>query len=348
MVGGNPKHDAYGFRTWKHGNAMHEYYTTGTTGRFLGWWSVMLYAAFSVAGPDLIALAAGEMQNPRRNIPRVARQVFFRIVGFYVVGVLAVGIICSSRDPRLLGALDEGSVGSAASPWVIGITNLGIHGLSGFVNFLVMVSGWSCGNAYLYSSSRTLYSLALDGQAPRFFLKCTKSGVPIYCVLTVTLISCITFLVSNNASATVFGWFVDLATCAFLIVYTSMICTWVGWNRALKAQNVSRDSLIWKAPFMPWSAYIAIVTGLTVVLFLGFDCFSPFNIQGFLTSYFGIAYAIIMFLGWKIWKKKKFVKPSEADIWSGKAEIDRECEIWEGPDAPEPKTLIGRLWYRMW
>ena len=101
MVGGNPRHDAYGFRHWTGGNAMHEYYATGVTGRFLGFWSVMVYAAFSVAGPDLIALASGEIRDPRRNIPRVARMVFFRIVAFYVIGVLGVGIICSSSGDCL-------------------------------------------------------------------------------------------------------------------------------------------------------------------------------------------------------------------------------------------------------
>jgi len=42
MCGGNPKHKAYGFQNWGHGNAMHEYKGTGASGRFLGWWSVML------------------------------------------------------------------------------------------------------------------------------------------------------------------------------------------------------------------------------------------------------------------------------------------------------------------
>lgn len=159
MCGGNPRHDAYGFRHWSNGNFMHSYYTSGDTGRFLGWWKVILYAGFTIAGPDMIALAAGEIQNPRRTIPRVARLIFYRLVGFYVVGVLAVGR-CSSQDKRLLGALEDGSAGSAASPWVIGIENLGITGLPDLINFLILLSGWSCGNAYLYSSSRTLYGLA--------------------------------------------------------------------------------------------------------------------------------------------------------------------------------------------
>lgn len=159
MAGGNPKGDAYGFHNWKDG-AMHEYYAKGPTGKFLGWWSVVIYAAFTIAGPDMIALAAGEIQNPRRTIPRVARMIFYRLVGFYIVGALAVGVIYSSKDPRLMSAIADGSSGAAASPWVIGIQNLGIGFLPHFINALILVSGLSCGNAYLFAASRTLYGLA--------------------------------------------------------------------------------------------------------------------------------------------------------------------------------------------
>lgn len=37
MAGGNPRHDAYGFRNWNAG-AMHPYYAEGSTGKFLGFW----------------------------------------------------------------------------------------------------------------------------------------------------------------------------------------------------------------------------------------------------------------------------------------------------------------------
>lgn len=72
MSGGNPKHWAYGFHNWSNGEVMHEYLGEGAKGRFLGFWSIMIYAAFSIAGPDFIALSAAEMKNPRRNIPRCA------------------------------------------------------------------------------------------------------------------------------------------------------------------------------------------------------------------------------------------------------------------------------------
>ncbi|KAL2408413.1 putative proline-specific permease put4 [Exophiala dermatitidis] len=355
MVGGNPKHDAYGFRYWKDGMAMHPYYTTGTTGRLLGWWSVVRYAAFTVAGPDLISLAAGEIQNPRRTIPRVARLVFYRLVGFYVFGVLCVGVLCSSRDTRLMGALKDGSAGAAASPWVIGIENLGITGLPGFINFLIMLAGWSCGNAYLYSASRTLYSLSRDGQAPKFLMKCTKAGVPIYCVVAVSLISCITYLVASDSAVTVFYWFVNLTTIALIVTYQGMLWTYVGWWRARVAQGLDPNSLPYKAPFGIYICGFALVMGLAVMLFIGFDVFVPWDTEGFVTSYFGGAFAVVMFFFWKFFKKTRFADPETADIYSGKAEIDMECRHWEegGIEEAEKARLaqmnfLRRTWERMW
>lgn len=55
-----------------------------------------------------------------------------------------------------------------------------------------------------------------DGPAPAFLNKCTKAGVPIYCVLITTLISCINFLAASNKAVEVFYWFVDLTTTALI------------------------------------------------------------------------------------------------------------------------------------
>lgn len=63
---------------------------------------LMLYAAFSVSAPYLIALAAGKIKNPRREVSRVARTVRYRNIDFRVMEVLCVGIVRSSKDPRLL------------------------------------------------------------------------------------------------------------------------------------------------------------------------------------------------------------------------------------------------------
>lgn len=179
MCGGNPKRDAYGFRNWTGGEAMHPYYADGATGRFLGIWISVRYAVFTVGGPAFLALSAGEISNPRRTIPRVAKLIVWRVCGLYVMGALAVGIMCPSRDPAYLEAVNNGEPGAGSSPWVFGIRKLGITTfLPDAINFMILLSGLSCGNTFLYTASRSLYSLAQNGQAPRAFLKCSKRGIP--------------------------------------------------------------------------------------------------------------------------------------------------------------------------
>lgn len=344
MVGGNPKHDAYGFRNWSNGNFVHSYYADGATGVFLSVCISVRYAAFTIGGPDTISLAAGEIQNPRKTIPRVSKMIINRILFFYIFGILVVGIICNSRDERLLGAIDSGDAGAAASPWVLGLLGHGISGfLPGLINFLILLSGWSCGNAFLYSSSRTLYSLAQDGQAPKIFLRCTKSGVPWVCVTAVTLICLLSFLVASNEASEVFSWFLELTTVSLVVNFTCMSWVFVGWRRALKAQGIRQISTSKKswlaslldrdnnvesvtrmetvifpyiAPGASWTPCLCMVLGSIISLFIGFDIFSPWSTKGFITSYFGLGWFIGMFVFWKIYKRTSFVDPGSVDIYA--------------------------------
>src|SRR5207249_364309 len=65
----------------------------GRHGRFLGLFSVLVNAAFSYAGAEIAAVASGESMNPRKNIPKAARRIFWRILFFYSLGSLAIGVL---------------------------------------------------------------------------------------------------------------------------------------------------------------------------------------------------------------------------------------------------------------
>ena len=103
-LGGGPSHDRLGFRYWKNPGAMKTYIASGNTGRFLGLWSTLVNAAFSYGGVEMVAVAAGEAEDPRRNIPKAVKRVFWRILFFYVLGTLAIGVLVPYNDPRLLSA----------------------------------------------------------------------------------------------------------------------------------------------------------------------------------------------------------------------------------------------------
>ena len=173
-LGGGPTHDRLGFRYWKNPGAMKPYLADSNTGRFLGLFSTLVNAAYSYGGVEVVAVASGESENPRRNIPKAVRRVFWRILLFYVLGSLAIGVLIPYNEPRLLNAIRTGSPGGAASPWVIAIYRASVPVLPSIVNAVILTSATSSANAFLYSGSRYLYALAQNGQAPRFLLTCSR------------------------------------------------------------------------------------------------------------------------------------------------------------------------------
>ena len=173
-LGGGPTRDRLGFRYWKNPGAMKPYVADGDLGRFLGLFSTLVNAAFSYSGVEICAVAAGETENPRRNIPKAVRRVFWRILFFYVIGSLAIGVLIPYNASRLLDAIHDDNSGGAASPWVIAIYRAGVPVLPSIVNAVIIISATSAANCYLYTGSRYLYALGQNGQAPRFLLTCSR------------------------------------------------------------------------------------------------------------------------------------------------------------------------------
>jgi len=347
-LGGGPKHDRLGFRYWKHPGAMKEYDSTGNTGRFLGLFSVLVNAAFSYGGVELVAVAAGEAENPRKNIPKAVRRVFWRILFFYVLGSLAIGVLVASDDQNLLGAQASGAAGAAASPWVIGIQNAGIPVLPSIINAVILTSASSSANAFLYTGSRYLFALAQNRQAPRFLLKCSKSGVPYYCVLFTALISLLTYLsVRNGGPALVFAWFQNLTTVASLFTWCSICLAYIKFHAALKAQGVDRNTLVFRSHFQPYLAWISLIFFGLIIIFNGFDVFvgsrhQHWNVTNFLAAYIGIPIFFVLYFFWKIFKRTHLINAADADITSGKAALDAEDLNW-----PEqhPRNIFERIWF---
>ena len=210
MLGGNPQRDRFGFRFWRDPGAFAELYRTGSLGRFCGFLQCLIQASFTIAGPDYVSMAAGEAANPRVVMPRAYNQVFFRLAAFFVLGSLAVGINVPYNDQELSDAYENDAPGAAASPYVVAMNRLRIEVLPDIVNALVLSAAFSAGNSYVYCASRSLFGLALEGKAPRVFTRCTRNGVPVYCVLLVLLLSLLSFLQVSNGSAKVLQWFVNL------------------------------------------------------------------------------------------------------------------------------------------
>ncbi|KAH8174713.1 amino acid permease domain-containing protein [Sarocladium implicatum] len=342
-LGGTPSGDMIGFRYWNHPGPMNEYLKTGALGRFLGFFKVFIQATFSYGGSEMVVVASGETENPRRNIPRAVRRVFWRIAIFYVLSIFLVGLCVSSEDPRLLNAIDSSAPGAAQSPFVIAIENAGIKALPSILNGIILSSAWSAGNSFFYASTRVLYSAALDGKAFKF-LRFEKWGVPYGCVAATSALSALSFLSVSNDASEVFFWISNISAVSTLIVWASECVIYLRFYQGLKYHGIDRDTLPFKSPLQPFLAYFGLVFCVTIAIFNGFDCFFPgnFSAKTFIPPYINIPIFATLFLGYKFVKGTKFVKVQEMDLWSGKAEIDRLEPHWV---VPKPRNFLERIWF---
>ncbi|KAI9680288.1 MAG: hypothetical protein M1829_001174 [Trizodia sp. TS-e1964] len=343
-LGGGPTHDRIGFRYWKYPGAMKEYQAKGDLGRFLGLFSVLINASFSYGGVEMVAVAAGEAENPRKNIPKAVKRVFWRILFFYVLGSLAIGVLVPYNDSMLLGAQESGAVGAAASPWVIAIYRAGIPVLPHIINAVILTSASSSANAFLYTGSRYLYALAQSKQAPRFLLKCSKAGVPYWCVAITASVSLLTYMSVGSSSNEVFNWFQNLTTIGGLFTWCCICIAYIQFHKALIAQGVDRNTLIFRSPWQPYTAWCALIFFIIIIIFNGFKVFigNNWSVADFLVAYIGIPIFASLYLFWKVLKRTKIVDPANADIYTGKAALDEEDKHYP---IQVPRNFLEKVWF---
>jgi amino acid transporter len=328
MVGGNPQKDPYNPGPMNpHGN--------GDLGRFEGFLGSLWAASFCVVGPEYISMVSGEARRPRVYIKNAFKTVYFRFGIFFILGALCVGIVIAYNDPELLSVLEAGESSAAGSPYVIAMKNLQIGGLPHLVNALLITSIFSAGNTYTYCATRSLYSMAIEGRAPKILRKCTKNGVPIYCFCVVMVFPFLSFLNLSDNAAKVLTWLTNIITAGGVINYIIMCTTYLSFYRACQAQGLDRKTLPYCGYFQPYGTWIALCFEVVVVFVYGYTTFKPgqFTLESFFTYYTMVGLAPILFVFWKLYKKTKWLKPHEVDL------------VWDAPliDAYEASFITVRV-----
>ena len=340
--GGGPNRQRLGFHYWKDPGAAATWLKEGDAGRMVAFTSCLVLSAFPFTfSAELIVVTGGEMKNPRRNLPIAATRYIYRLIVFYIGSVLSIGVICSYKD----AALTDGGAGAKSAAFVVGIRNAGIHGLESVINAVIILSAWSSGNSFLYISSRSLYSLAVAGNAPAIFRKCTSKGVPYVAVMTSALFMPLAYLNCASSGSTVFTWFVNLTNTSGFISWICCCIVYLRFNKACKAQGLT--DLPYHSRLQPWGARVALVAFVIMTLINGFDVFFPgrFSASSFLTAYIGIPIFLFIYFVHRIahrhdtWARN----PHEVDLVSGLQEII---------DEEEPKKTEYKHWWdhirRLW
>lgn len=330
-LGGVPNVDRIGFRYWKE-TPFKAYFTVGTTGKFLAWWKATYSTVYSYGGVSAISFLAGETQNPRRSIYTAGKRIFYRVFVLYMLTVISLTLILSSED----SAISSPTGDAAGSPFVIAIQRSGIKVLPSIINAIVLSSAFSAANLGLVTTSRNLFALASKGQAPKFFLKTNKRGLPYYGMIFTALFLPLAYMSASSLSATVFGWFQNLTSANLLVGWISISINHIALQRALKAQGYTRDDLPYKMPFAHIGAYVLLFFFVILLLTGGFSNFlkGNFDISNFFSRYFSLPFFAILFVFWKFYKKTVFIRPEDVDLASLFKHIEANPE-------PPAETLRG-------
>lgn len=318
-----------GFRYWKDPGPFAPYLIDKIgqdkkdTAKFLGFWAVLIQAAFSYQGTELVGIAAGETENPRKTVPAAIKTTFYRIMFLFVLTVFFIGILIPYTNDRLVS---DGSDASA-SPFVIAADLAGVQTLPGIINAVLLTVVLSAANSNVYSGSRIIVGLAQERCAPAFFKRTTKGGVPIAGVIFTTVFGLLGFLNLSESGSEVFGWFQNITSVAGLISWTCINGCHICFMRALKARGISRDALPYKAPLQPYLSWYGLFFNILIIVTQGFTAFIPWNTREFFISYISVIIFVVSYVGHKIVFRPSYVKPSEADLDTGRLECD--AEMWE-------------------
>ncbi|RPA86089.1 amino acid permease [Ascobolus immersus RN42] len=351
VCGGGPNDtEPKGFKYWKNPGAIKPYLHTPETGgnihtgRFLAIWSTMVTATFAYLGTELVGVTVGEAQNPRKTIPRAIKLTFYRILFFYVLSVFFLGMLVPYDSPELAFAT-KASNSAAASPFVVAIRLSGIKYLPGILNACILIFVFSACNSDLYIASRTIFGLAKEGKAPAFLAKTDKRGVPIYALGVSSLFCSLAYMNVSNDSKKVFGYFVNMVTIFGILTWISILIAHIYFVRARLAQGITNDKMPYVAPFGAAGSWGALIASILIAIFKNFDVFvkdkttGKWDVESFITGYIGIPLYLIMIFGYKIWAKRQGIstgiKPEDADLFTGKAAIDRQEEEFLANKAAE-------------
>lgn len=318
------------------------------TNGFKGVCTVWVTAVYSVGGSELIGLAASEAKNPRKTLPSAIKQVFWRIVLFYLGSLTLVSLLVSATDDRLLGS---SSVDAKASPFVIAIKNGGIKGLPSVMNCVILVSVMSVGNSAVYGCSRTIASLAAQGLAPSIFNYIDRMGRPIFGILLNMITGLLCFVVASDKQNDVFGWLMAICGLAIAFTWISILICHIRFRLAMKAQGRSLNELSFKSHSGFWGSVAALVVLILFLVAQFWIALFPLGKSpdptAFFQSYLGAVVVLVLYVGRKIWVRKiwEFLPLNEIPLDAGKAHPD--TDLLQQEIAEEKAIMAAKpFWYR--
>ncbi|MFQ1045480.1 amino acid permease [Acinetobacter variabilis] len=296
---------ASAFANWRVGEAPF-------VGGFQALIGVAMIAGFSFQGTEMVGVAAGESKDPQKTIPVAIKQIFWRILLFYIVCIFIIGTLIAYNDPRLLQAAATEDV--ALSPFTLLYEKAGFAFAASMMNAVILTAILSAGNSGMYSSTRMLFDMARKGSAPKLFAHLDPRGVPMNALYATTAIAALCFLTTFFGEQEVFNWLLNMSGMCGFIVWLGIAISHYRFRKGYLAQGYQLEGLAYRAKFFPFAPWFAFVLCSIVVLGQNYQAVLDGEWLAVLSTYIGILLFLMIWLGYK-WKyKTKLVSYQEMDV----------------------------------
>ncbi|WP_418038688.1 amino acid permease [Paenibacillus xylanilyticus] len=261
---------------WSHGG----WFPNGMHGFIISFQMVV----FAFVGMELVGLTAGETENPEKVIPKAINQIPIRVLLFYVGALLIIMSIYPWK-----------AIVPSESPFVQVFAAVGIATAAGIVNFVVLTSAASACNSAIFSTSRMVFSMAKDRNAPESFARLNGRKVPSNALFFSTLVILVAIILNYVMPEGVFTLITSVSTVCFIFVWGIMVICHLKYRRT--QPEMARRSHF-KLPLYPFSNYLilAFLAFVLVVLALAEDT----RVALFVTPVW-----FILMAGIYLFKKKK-------------------------------------------
>ena len=260
-----------------------------------GFLITMITVNFAFIGSELIGIAAGETENPEKNVPKSLRAIVWRTLIFYVLSIFV-----------LSGMIPYKEAGTIESPFVAVFDYIGIPYTSDIMNFVILTALLSVANSGVYATTRMLWSLSQDNMAPKMFGKLNKRGVPLNALLLTMAFASLSLLSGLMAEDTVFLWLLSLSGLGVIISWIAICASQLSFRKHYVANGGELKNLKFKTPLYPYLPWFALLLNIGVLVSLAFDPAQR------LALYFGIPFSIACYFYYYLRNKKE--KVIEEDI----------------------------------
>ncbi|WP_066392516.1 amino acid permease [Neobacillus mesonae] len=237
-----------------------------------GWIPMILgviFITFSLSGSEVAAIAAGESENPEKNIIRAINAVVWRLLLFFV-GSVAV----------LVMVIPPGAKDLLKSPFASVFAMAGLPAAAQIMNAVIFISLLSVLNSGLYTSSRMLYSLAKKGSAPTFLANVNKRGVPIWALAASVFFAYVFTLFKFISPDTLFSFLANSSGGVTIVMYIFIAISHFLLRRKREKENPSMLKVkMWLFPYLTYATILILFS-----IFIAQAFIDSMRLQFYLTS----------------------------------------------------------------